>query len=120
MFYLDDGREMFQIVLDARNIIGPREATERDRADHPGEYAGFRRSIDDAPVDSSKRLPTDGPSGFRRSGELGGRLVQQLYALANEEGQELARSFECEEALNSEQTFTTTATEVQGCNPRRT
>ncbi|MBZ4252035.1 hypothetical protein LAJ57_14125, partial [Streptococcus pneumoniae] len=38
--------------------------------------------------------------------------VQQLYALANEEGQELARSFEWE-ALNLEQTFTTTATEVQ-------
>ena len=37
LFYLDDGREMFQYRIDARNIIGPREATERDRADHPGE-----------------------------------------------------------------------------------
>jgi hypothetical protein len=38
--------------------------------------------------------------------------VQQLYALANEEGQELARSFEWQ-ALTREQTFTTTATAIQ-------
>lgn len=38
--------------------------------------------------------------------------VQQLYALANQEGKELARGFPWQ-ALTREQTFTTTATEIQ-------
>lgn len=41
-FYLDNGTEMLEIRLDATNVIGPRPATDRDRADHSEAYAAFK------------------------------------------------------------------------------
>ena len=45
LFYLDDGREMFQYRADANSIVGPRVANESDKTDHAGEYARFKASL---------------------------------------------------------------------------
>lgn len=41
-FFLDpDGEVLFQYVADASSVIGPRPATEADKASHAGAWAAF-------------------------------------------------------------------------------
>ena len=62
LFYLDDGREMFQYRADANSVIGPRRVTERDKTDHAGEYAHFRATLPQpAEPDEPKPSASDEP-----------------------------------------------------------
>lgn len=38
-----DGVTMFQFVIDAGNIIGPRKATKADKAEHEGAWKAFNQ-----------------------------------------------------------------------------
>lgn len=53
-FYEDGGEIMFVHVLDATSRIGPREATDADRAEHPESW---RRYEDDLPDPATEFAP---------------------------------------------------------------
>lgn len=62
LFYLDDGREMFQYRIDANSVVGPRPAAESDKTDHAGEYARFKASLPQpAEPDEPKPSASDEP-----------------------------------------------------------
>jgi hypothetical protein len=51
-FYEEDGKIMFTHVVDRANVIGPREATQKDKDAHPDHWAPFAE-----PEPAPRRLP---------------------------------------------------------------
>lgn len=45
----DDGRAYFTFVIDSGNIIGPRPATDADKAKHAAAWAGYEQAHTEAP-----------------------------------------------------------------------
>lgn len=48
-FYRDNGETMFQFGVDPNNVLGPRIATDSDKAQFPGEWAAFQLAYPSGP-----------------------------------------------------------------------
>jgi hypothetical protein len=78
--FLRDGETvLFAFVLDTANIVGPREATEEDKAEHPQAWAEFLAAED--------RHPLDGDAEDGKGGSLprrGGRRKKVTHESADD------------------------------------
>lgn len=61
-FFREDGEVMFEFVIDAGNIIGPRLANKADSGNHPlawSEFAAADAPISPDPAPAALRVPID-------------------------------------------------------------
>lgn len=54
-FFREDGEVLFEFVIDATNVVGPRPAHDGDRVSHPEAWAQFQ--LQDVPAPSAEPAP---------------------------------------------------------------
>lgn len=65
-FYRENDQTMFQFGVDPNNVLGPRVATDSDKAQFPGEWAAFQLAYSVTPVVESKTdAAPPNPNGLR-------------------------------------------------------
>lgn len=65
-FVKEDGKVLFLYRSDASSVVGPREATEQDKAQYPEAWAEFRRLENVDPLDQD----ADGAPGGKLKGAV--------------------------------------------------
>lgn len=77
-FFRDGGGLMFEFIIDASNVVGPRPATEGDKRNHPEAWDAFAAEYPLVP--SSDEAPLD-----RKSVEIAGATAEYRRYAAHEE-----------------------------------
>lgn len=70
-FLSPDGDEMFEFVIDGRNKIGPRKATEHDKDKHADAYNQFL--VDETALPGEKGTETSDTAPPKRRGRPPGK-----------------------------------------------